>query len=98
MVNKIKIEVAYALPEKQKLFSLEIPAGSTIEFAIKRSGVLEEFPDIDLSKQKVGIFSKARNLLDHVVEGDRIEIYRPLTIDPKVARKNRAAAKPIKKK
>lgn len=88
--KKINIEVAYAAPSQQKIIPIEIEAGSTIEQAIDRSGILEHFPDIDLTKQKVGIFSKLKKLTDIVVDGDRIEIYRPLTIDPKEARKKRA--------
>ena len=58
---------------------------------IDRSGILDIFPEIDLGKQKVGIFSQARGLMDIVKEGDRIEIYRLLVIDPKEARRKRAS-------
>jgi len=86
----IKVEVAYAVPDIQRIFTVYVMPGSTIEMAIDRSGVLEVFPEIDLLKQKVGIFSKQKKLSDIVSEGDRIEIYRPLTIDPKDARRKRA--------
>ncbi len=86
----ITVEVAYAKPAKQQIITIQIDAGSTIEMAIRRSGILQMFPEIDLAKQKVGIFSQAKKLTDKVQEGDRIEIYRSLTIDPKEARRKRA--------
>lgn len=86
----ITIEVAYALPDKQEIIKLEVPESTTIETAIDRSGILLLFHEIDLSKNKVGIFSKIKQLTDIVNQGDRIEIYRPLTIDPKELRRLRA--------
>jgi putative ubiquitin-RnfH superfamily antitoxin RatB of RatAB toxin-antitoxin module len=89
--NKLlKVEVVYASPESQKMLTLEVPEKSTVETVIDRSGIIELFPEIDLTQQKVGIFSKVCQLTDIVKEGDRIEIYRPLLIDPKEARRNRA--------
>jgi len=95
MVNakKIHVEVVYADVKKQRLIKLIVEEGCTIELAIDRSGILLEFPDINLMKQKVGIFSKQKKLSDRVKEGDRIEIYRPLVIDPKEARKRRVKKK-----
>lgn len=87
--KKINIEVAYADVNRQQMISLELDAGCTIETAIDRSGILLLFPDIDLHQQKIGVFSQPKKLTDLVFEGDRIEIYRPLTIDPKEARKKR---------
>jgi uncharacterized protein len=89
-VKMILIEVAYALPQEQKIISLEVEEGCSIETAIDRSGILLLFPEIDLSKQKVGVFSKVKKISETVHEGDRIEIYRPLLIDPKEARRKRA--------
>ena len=87
----LKVEVAYALPDEQTLFALEVSPGTTAEQAIQRSGVLERFPEIDLTTQKIGIFGKL-NKLDYVLRaGDRVEIYRPLIADPKEVRKQRAA-------
>ena len=86
----MKVEVAYLTPHKQVVLVVELPEGSTIETAIQYSGILGEFPEIDLIKQPVGIFSKIRRLSEQVVDGDRIEIYRPLTIDPKEARRKKA--------
>lgn len=92
----IKVEVAYARVDEQRIISINVPMGSTIEAAIKQSGILDIFPEIDLQQQKVGVFSKQRELGDEIHEGDRVEIYRPLTIDPKEAR--RAKAKKLGKK
>ena len=88
-VELITVEVAYAMPEKQSLISISLAVGSTAEQAIEASGLLQIFPEIDLSKQKIGIFSqicKLQHLLSH---GDRVEIYRPLLQDPMTARRNR---------
>ena len=85
----ISVEVAYATPTQQKIIPFKITEGATIEEAIFRSGILLLFPEIDLMKQTVGIFSKQKKLTDIVKEGDRIEMYRPLTMDPKEARKKR---------
>ena len=88
--DKLKVEVCYALPEKQTLLQLEVELGSTIEDVIQQSGILELHPEIDLKNNKVGIFSKLSKLGDTLHEGDRVEIYRPLLIDPKEVRKQRA--------
>lgn len=85
------VEIAYALPDTQQLIELKIVAGTTAREAIENSGILQRFPEIDLSKCKIGIFSKAVKL-DRVLQpGDRVEIYRPLIADPKEARRRRAA-------
>ena len=89
-MGKNKIEVAYARPDKQIILTVEVEEQSTIETAIQRSGILTAFPEINLAKQSVGVFSKPRSLSDLVEEGDRIEIYRPLIIDPKEARRAKA--------
>lgn len=89
--NKIAIELVYALLDQQLLLDLEVKEGTTIEQAILQSGVLDRFPEIDLAKNKVGIFGKL-NKLDYVLRaGDRVEIHRPLIADPKEVRKQRAA-------
>ena len=85
------IEVAYALPDKQSLISLEVEEGTTIKEAIEASGVLDTYDQIDLTRDKVGIFSKFATLETVLREKDRIEIYRPLIADPKKVRKERAA-------
>ena len=85
------VEVAYALPDKQSLVSLEVEKGTTLQEAIEASGILDSFEQIDLTKDRVGIFSKFATLDTVLREKDRVEIYRPLIADPKQARKERAA-------
>lgn len=89
-VEQLLIEVVYALPDKQTLLSLHVDENSTIEQAIQSSGILEQYPQIDLKKNKVGVWNKAAKLTDILEDGDRIEIYRPLIADPKEVRKRRA--------
>ena len=86
----IVVEVAYALPDKQYLYSVKVPEGSSVEQAIIASGLLEIRSDISLQQNKVGIFSRPVKLQDEVQSGDRIEIYRPLIADPKDRRRQRA--------
>ncbi len=88
--SKIKIEVTYALPDKQTLLALDVEPNSTIEQCIKQSNIQQKYPDIDLSKNKVGIWSRTKKLHEQVNDGDRIEIYRPLIADPKEVRRRRA--------
>ncbi len=85
------VEVAYALPDKQSLISIEIKNGSTLKEAIEASGILETFEQIDLTRDRVGIFAKFASLDTILRDKDRVEIYRPLVADPKKARKDRAA-------
>ena len=88
--NKILVEVAYAKPEVQVIIPLYVDDGTTLEQAIELSGLLGEFPEIDLDKNKVGIFSKIAKKDTVLREKDRVEIYRPLIADPKEVRKQRA--------
>ncbi|MEH8018678.1 RnfH family protein [Rheinheimera muenzenbergensis] len=90
MADQITVEVAYAKPERQSLLTLAIAAHSTVEQAINASGILQQFSEIDLTQQKVGIWSRPVKLQDEVKQGDRIEIYRPLIADPKDLRRRRA--------
>jgi len=90
MSKLIDIEVVYGLPHKQVLLSLKVPEGTNIENSIKLSGIVKHFPEIEADKAVVGIFSKPSKLENEVKQGDRIEIYRPLTADPKEMRKLRA--------
>ncbi len=96
--EKIFIEIAFALPEEQILISLDVEQGTTVEQAVKLSGVLEKFPVIDLSKNKLGIFGKATKADQILRDKDRVEIYRPLIADPKESRRKRAEKKEAKKK
>ncbi|MCK9621850.1 MAG: RnfH family protein [Methylobacter sp.] len=86
----VNVEVAYAKPEEQVIVVLQMQEGTTVEAAIKASGLPERFPEIVLSELNVGIFGVACKLDQPVREGDRIEIYRPLVHDPKEARRQRA--------
>ena len=97
-VDKMTVEVVYALPEEQTLLDFEVKKGATAEQVIEQSGILLQYPEIDLAQQKIGLFSKIIKL-DHVLrEKDRVEIYRPLIADPKEVRKKRAAeGKELKK-
>ncbi len=90
--KRITVEVAYALPDEQFLKEMTVPEGATIADVIEQSGLLELYPDIDLEKNGVGIFSKASKLDTVVREHDRVEVYRPLIADPKEARRKKAAA------
>ena len=90
MPGDIRVEVAYALPEKQYQQRVTLSEGATVEEAINASGLLELRSDIDLAKNKVGIFSRPVKLADAVQDGDRVEIYRPLIADPKELRRKRA--------
>lgn len=88
--NTIPVEVAYALPHEQVVITLDLPPDATVRQAIEESRIQEQFPDIDLEKNKVGIFGKLAKLDDGLHAGDRVEIYRPLIADPKEIRKQRA--------
>ena len=90
MPGKIAVEVVYALPQKQYLQRVTLDEGATVEQAIQASGLLALRDDIDLSKNKVGIYSRPAKLQDVVNDGDRVEIYRPLIADPKELRRQRA--------
>ena len=87
----MKIGIAYALPQRQVWFDVELPDGATVQDAIDRSGILKQFPDINLEQQKIGIFGKVSKLDAVLNDRDRVEIYRPITCDPKtVPRKAKA--------
>lgn len=90
MPSVIWVEVCYANPSQQWLLPIELPQGSLVSQAIESSGILNRCPELVLDDLKVGIFSKKCTLDTVLKEGDRVEIYRPLTIDPKVARRLRA--------
>jgi len=89
-VERILVEVVYALPKRQLLLRVRVPPGSTVATAVRESGILGAFPHIDPATARVGIFGR-RVSMNHVLRpGDRIEIYRELTADPKTARRARA--------
>lgn len=86
----INIQIAYALPKGYYLKSFQFEQGTSVQAAILQSGILSEYKEIDLSENKVGIFSRPAKLTDILDDGDRIEIYRPLLADPKEIRRQRA--------
>jgi putative ubiquitin-RnfH superfamily antitoxin RatB of RatAB toxin-antitoxin module len=91
MLESITVEVAYALPERQELVTLTLPVGTTAREAVARSGLPEAFPEIDLTKNKLGVFAKPIKPDTALRDRDRVEIYRPLIADPKEVRQRRAA-------
>lgn len=94
----LNVEVAHATDQKQTILALRVEAGTTAMQAIEQSGILQQFPDIDLAKNKIGIFAKLSKPDTELKEGDRVEIYRPLIADPKeVRRKREAEGKRMKK-
>ena len=98
MPETLRIELIYALPEKQQMISLQLPAGSTVREAIDTSGLLQKHPEIDLARNKIGIFGKLSKPDAALRDQDRVEIYRPLIADPKEVRKQRAAEGKVMKK
>ena len=96
-LDLISVEVAYALPDKQKIVALLVEPGTTAMQAVLRSKIQQEFPEIDPETAKMGLFGQSlgsKGLLparEHILqEGDRVEIYRPLIADPKEVRRKRA--------
>lgn len=94
----IRVEVVYANPTEQRLVKLECAPDTTVRAAIEQSGLLERYAEIDLGKNKIGIFGKFAKLDQTLRDRDRVEIYRPLIADPKEIRRQRAEqGKPMKK-
>ena len=88
----IEVEVAYALPDRQALLRISVPAGTTALDAAQRSGLEARFPELVISEEsRLGIFGQIVSPSQTLREGDRVEIYRPLRADPKEVRKARAA-------
>ena len=85
----MNVGVCYAEAERQTWLRLEVPDGSTVAEAIVLSGLLKQYPEIDLTAQKVGIFGKLAKLDTVVQDGDRVEIYRPITADPKLVKRRK---------
>ena len=88
--NHITVEVSYAMPDEQVILTVEVPENTVVEEAIKRSGILEHFPQIDITTDKCGIFGKMCKLTATLHNKDRIEIYRKLIADPKESRRQQA--------
>lgn len=95
----MKIEVIYALPDRQELISLDLPEGSTALQAVEASGLLVKFPDIEPGgRNKLGVFAKLVKPETVLRERDRVEIYRPLIADPKEVRRQKAAEGKVMKR
>lgn len=86
----MKVEVVYGTKEHQELIELDVPVSTRLMDAVKQSGILERFPEIDLSSAKMGVFGRIEGPDYRLQEWDRVEIYRPLLMDPKEARRQRA--------
>ena len=91
MADMIHIQVCYATPKEQALRDLAVATGTNLQQAVMQSGILHDFPEIDLTINRVGIFGKLKTLNASLKEHDRIEIYRPLIAEPKEARRRRVA-------
>ncbi|MCR6651960.1 MAG: RnfH family protein [Cellvibrionaceae bacterium] len=97
-IETIAVEVVYALPDRQKIIPLLVEPGTTAYQAVMKSGIQQFFPELDLERAPLGIFGQALGTKGlapakqyELQAGDRVEIYRPLTADPKEARRRRAA-------
>jgi putative ubiquitin-RnfH superfamily antitoxin RatB of RatAB toxin-antitoxin module len=87
----MNIGVAYVTPVHKVWLRMDMPEGATVRQAIERSGILDQFPEMDLTRQKVGVFGRITKLDATLADGDRVEIYRPITADPdQVERRDRA--------
>jgi putative ubiquitin-RnfH superfamily antitoxin RatB of RatAB toxin-antitoxin module len=91
MAKSIIVEVVYALPKEQTLLAFSATEGTSVRDAILQSGLLEQYPKLDIENMDVGIFGKRTTMKVALRDKDRVEIYRPLIADPKEVRKRRAA-------
>lgn len=93
--KEVTLEVAFALPDKQKILEIRVVVGTSVLDAALGSGMEVHFPSLDIASARLGIFGKlvAKPAEQEVKQGDRVEIYRPLLADPKASRARRAAKK-----
>lgn len=98
MAEMLSVEVCYALPTKQEIVRIKLSEGASLEQALEASGLLVKYPEIDIKKNKFGIWNKLSKLDSVLRNQDRVEIYRPLIADPKEVRKQRAAEGKVMKK
>jgi putative ubiquitin-RnfH superfamily antitoxin RatB of RatAB toxin-antitoxin module len=96
--GNIRVEVVYALPERQEIVRVVLADGSTLMQAVEASGLLAKYPEIDPARNKFGVFAKLSKTDSILRDHDRVEIYRPLIADPKEVRKKRAAEGKVMKK
>jgi hypothetical protein len=92
-MGSLRVEVVYALPDGEDAVSLELRPGATAADAVRASGLLERHPEIDLGRHRIGIYGRVVAKQAPLAEGDRVEVYRPLLVDPKEARRRRALRK-----
>ena len=88
--TQICIEVVYALPERQLLLSVEVPAGSCAREALRLSGIQQHFSGLAIDDCPLGVFGQPVNDGHVLQDGDRLEIYRPLPLEPREQRRERA--------
>jgi hypothetical protein len=94
----IAIEVAAALPDRQLVVPVQVPAGTTVAEAVALSGIAERLSCLEVDPDRLGVFGRRRRPEEPVKEGDRVEVYRPLTADPKEIRRQLAELARAKKK
>jgi putative ubiquitin-RnfH superfamily antitoxin RatB of RatAB toxin-antitoxin module len=87
--RQVEVEVVYALPDEQVVVTVRLPPGSTIRDALEHSGISRRFPEVDFSGCRVGVFGRVRPHDSALADGDRVEIYRVLSAEPKEARRSR---------
>ena len=93
-MGSLRIEVVYALPAGEDAVTLKLPSGATATDAVRASGMLARHPEIDLGRQKIGIYGRVVAAAAPLSDGDRVEVYRALVLGPKEARRRRAVKKP----
>ena len=91
-MSDFRVEVVYALPQRQTLIALTVDEGTTVAQAIRRSGLLEQHPDLDPKTARVGVWGRAVELDHRLRDRDRVEIHRPITADAKEVRRERVQA------
>jgi uncharacterized protein len=91
---RLRVEVVYATPERQWVVAVELETGATLADALARSGLRETCPELAAGPVELGVFHRRQAPQTPLADGDRVEIYRPLQVDPKEARRLRAAAAP----
>ncbi len=85
----MNVGITFAKEDRQVWLKIDVPDGSTVREVIEKSGIMNQFPEIDLKKNKVGIFGKMTKLDAVVMDGQRVEIYRPITCDPKTVQRRK---------
>lgn len=96
LAEPIRVTVVYARPQRQWSQPVQLPSGATVQMAVERSGLLKAIPDLRLETIEVGIFHRRCGLDALLRDGDRVEIYRPLQLDPMEARRMRAKSSKVR--